>query len=220
MYDNLFIGTPTHACKQYCAGDFIKASIENAPKAWHATVCNSRRDISHMYHLPEFGRMGRKMELGDDFYGQKDSIHRRLVVSMNYLRAAFLSTGKPWFLSLEADVLLRKDTLPLLFDIAGHATDDNIQVLHANCYPGFNTSEVICKTERITLGCTLIHREVMERLEFRYEPAILAAFHDAFFGHDAVAAGFAVYYTPFAICDHAHDEGGHRGWQDLNPSEK
>lgn len=137
---------------------------------------------------------------------------------MNKLRAVFLEkTLCPLFLSLESDVMIREDTIRKM---VARIYQRGVDVVTAECYPGFFTDiPSFTRVNRMTLGCALIKREVIEAIEFRYEENLLAAFHDAFFIHDLNNKGFAAYYDPGIICDHCNTDPS-RGWGDLPITEK
>jgi len=212
----LFIATPTHICKRYCAKRFVDTTARYTRACdYHHIFCNSRASAREYYSGGDADYQD--MQFGEEFYGKEDSIHRRIVGTMQALRERFLAGNIRWFLSLESDVMLGPNTIKDMF-AAVNKYDANI--IHANCYPGFNTATKPTMTERITMGCTLICREALEQIEFRYEPTLLGAFHDAFFGSDAMRAGFDTYYMPDIFVEHVHDDVGNRGWEQLPDSEK
>jgi hypothetical protein len=222
MFDKVFIGTPTHFCKRYCAQEFVQAAnlYASSKGAYHVVLCNSRADAAMHYRAPGV-HYGHMPEIAVKWNGKPDSIHNRICCTMNMLRQNFLSAGSvdypspqwEWFLSLEADVILQPDTLERM--LAWQKP-----VLHTNCYDGFHQQKEAGKVDRITLGCTLVHRSVVERFEFRVDPEILGAFHDAFLAHDCNNAGIEMFYDPTIILPHRHDDVGTRGWNGLPSSEK
>ncbi len=214
-HDDVLIGTPTHFCKSYCAEKFSVALFAHANGAISFIACNSIVDVEAYYQ--KSGAHFIKLNLGEEFYDKEDSIHRRITHTMNLLREEFLSSGKKFFLSLEADVLLAEDTIDRLKETM-HA--HNADVVHANCYTGFNTSIKPSVTKRLTLGCTLIKREVLEAISFRYDPSMLNGFHDAFFAHDCADKNFLMIYDPAAKTIHLHDNANTRGWNSLSLKER
>lgn len=209
---DIFIGTPTHICKRYCADEFKNSLLEFANETQKSIVCNSIADAKDYYYSP--GIYYRHLSLSKEFFGYTDSIHRRLVFTMNFLREMFLDTTKNIFLSLESDVILRKNTIDDIVQCLNEHKE--IDVLHTNCYLGFNTVKKLSETDRLTLGCTAIRRHVLEKIKFRYDIKLLKAYHDAFFCHDAIQAGYKLYYHPDITLKHAHkSHSPSRGWEEL-----
>lgn len=210
----VFIATPTHICKRYCSAEFCKAAIENAVDPFGSkfhVYCNSRASAALYYG--DMKIMYRDIEPIEGFYEQPDSVHKRLVTTVRKLREDFLLTDCDWYLSLEADVILGPGMLMAMLH-------HNVDVLHTNCYPGFHTEPEFCETDRITMGCTLVKRHVIEKIPFRYDKGLLAAHYDAFFVNDCRAAGFGVYYDPQIEPDHREDRLPGRGWNNIPASER
>lgn len=238
QYNDVFIATPTHTCKRYCATKYLEAifsafkvqdvaprSLTTKENIYHSPViaiANNARGSAATYYNAVTLRHQKvvrffyfDLTLPDDFYGRADSIHRRIVYSMNYLRDRFLETDCKYFLSLEADVLINKHTLEGLLQ--------HIQlypVVHSNCYPGFHTQNFPCLVQRMTLGCTMISREVVEKIPFRYDVNLLACHHDGHFAFDTIQKGYEIFYDPYLKVDHVHNTLGSRGWEQLPMSER
>jgi hypothetical protein len=224
-YNNVFIATPTHICKRYCASRFLEAVERNADGAFHCIVDNSGSKAIKSYYPERKDRHvdSLKEMTPKDAEGKAWSIHERIVGSMNYCLGVFLNSfdkKHEWFLSLESDVILDVNTIQ---DLILTADKHCCKVVHSNCYPGFNKSLEICETDRLTLGCTLIHRSVFDSerfLCFRYDKEILAAFHDAFFAIDCKERGIKMIYNPFIKVLHMHAANKSRGWEELPSIER
>lgn len=230
--ESVFIGTPTHICKRYCAAEFCEAVYNNAFGCLHYISCNSQAasgsSAKHYYSQPESpDRSFFQHCLDDSYYGNKDSKHKRIAYSMNFLREKFLlesdTTNKlrkkkqlEWFLSLESDLILGKDTIEQLVN---SAFKYNASVLYSNCYPSFHFHKEPTEVDRITLGCTLIHRHVLEVIDFRYDSNILEAFPDAMFAYDCNRENFKMVYNPKIYVEHRNN-GKQRGWETLPMSER
>lgn len=218
---DVFIGTPTHICKRYCAAKFSTSLMENKGEAEVHVISNSLPPTAGVglpdssdYPLYYKGFNLTQLLLPLDFYNQRDSIHRRLVHTMNLLRSKFLNSSASIFLSLESDVVLEKYTLDDILRVLNENPD--VDVLHTNCYQGFNIERRFTLTDRITLGCTAIRQKVLDNINFRYDPNLLAAFHDAFFSYDCKERGFRMYYAPHIKVRHLEKvNGGGRGWNEL-----
>lgn len=215
MYDNVFIATPTHIIKRYCASEFTQAVADFAPGSEFHIASNSRGSAFSYYAQPHVKYHDMNF-IASFYYGRKDSIHRRIVDTVNFLRGIFLEGYCEYYLSLEADVKINKHTLP---DILSRM-QDGVKVLHTDCYPGFQSSQFFTTVNRLTMGCTMIHRSIVEQIPFRYDQSILAAHYDALFAHDCTAAGISMHYDPNIHVSHMHAPNGGRGWEQLNESER
>lgn len=220
QYPNLFIGTPTHVCKRYCAHEFMEATITNAPGTEFHVLCNSRDGLpiystfpGAVYH--HFGSF-----LDASHFHCVDSVHKRIAATCNELRSRFLDSKCDLYLSLESDVMLAPDALPRMVA----AISDEFPVVYANCYrwPNglpFLEYETPQRTGQITMGCTLIRRDVLEKIEFRYDPNLLAAFHDAHFAFDCNKLGIGMWYDPTIHLRHVEGGTGRRGWGEIPQDE-
>ena len=229
-HKNIMVLTPTHNVKDYAARHLVAHTSTAFPVEkrggpyWWCVAANSREfNWSPYIDATDAGiRCIHFSHLSDEYYGCEGAIHRRVVYTMNQLRECFLASNKRWFLSLEADVLVTASDINALIT---RVNEGRLVCLHANCYAGFNTSPVFCRTTRITLGCTLIHRSIIEKYEFRYEPEKLAAFHDAFLITDMVRDGVPAHYDPNIKPKHVSRDRGpdgklRRGWDKLPISER
>ena len=214
MFSSIFIATPTHICKSYCAAEFTRATYDHCRKygAAHYVACNSRGDAFKYYSNPPGVIYTHHPELGTAFSGGQDSIHRRITATMQFLRACFLNGNWEWFLSLESDVIINEKTVQSMLNCGQ-------LVVHSNCYHGFHACGT-GKVDRITLGCTLIHRSVLEPIHFRYDPKILGAFHDAFFAIDCLNSNKTIWYDETITVEHRHTDAGQRGWERLPSGER
>lgn len=225
-FPNLFIGTPTHSCKEYCADRFVDAVLKHAPGAFICVLCNSRLD-ARGYDVPGvyYDHIGRNHlvppVLDDSHYHTKEAVHKRIAKTCNMLREAFLEAEAfDLYLSLESDVILAADTLPRMLE----AISDDYPIVYANCYrwpSGRPFLEYTANgpTDRITMGCTLMKRKVLEKIEFRYDPELLAAFPDAHFAYDCRLHGFGMWYDPTIYVEHVEGGKGRRGWGEIPKDE-
>lgn len=221
--ENMFIATPTHIIKDYCAREFAhEASVRFSPSNIFI-LCNSKEEMRELYTVNNVNYL--HVHFDDSYYNVYGAIQRRVTTTMNILRHIFLEhTPKlDWFVSLEADVILNDAAVDELIRTLNERPD--IVVLHTECYHGFQdqlaAQEQTVEVDRMTLGFTAIHRSVLERFEFKINMDMLAAFHDAHFAMDCVANGIKIHYNPKIIVEH-RDSGAYngRGWQNLSLRER
>lgn len=223
LENNMFIATPTHIVKDYCAADFIKAACRYFPTDQIFVLCNSRESMSQFYSVNRVNYL--QVHFDDSYYDNYGCIQKRIAESMNILRYIFLKyTPKlDWFISLEADVIVNIRAVHRLCCTLNARPE--INVLHTECYHGFQAElaaqEEVVEVQRMTLGFTAIHRSVLEQIEFRYDPNNLVGFHDAWFAGDCMARGIKIFYDPKCVVEH-RDSGAYngRGWQNLSLRER
>jgi hypothetical protein len=221
--ENMFVATPTHIIKDYCAREFaVEVSSRFLPENVFI-LCNSKEDMQELYSVN--GIQYLHAHLDDSYFNEYGCIQRRVVISMNILRHIFLHhTPKlDWFISLEADVIMNNAAFNELVSTLNSRPD--IVVLHTECYHGFQDQLAaqynIVEVERMTLGFTAIHRSVLERFKFKVNPEAYEAFHDAHFAMDCVANGIKIHYNPKIVVDHRDSAAYNgRGWQNLSLRER
>jgi len=221
----IFIATPTHICKRYAAKQFSDAICLYTGNARSMVVCNSKADAAPYYAGCRKMQYTRLDVSKSEYNNRIDSIHRRITDSANMLRDYFLKhTMCEWYLSLESDVILIPTTMEKIFKrvSTGNFSQEGslIKVLHTNCYQYFNDANEFGKTNRITMGCTLIHRSVLDHIKFRYDIQRLNGHYDAFFASDCSSNFIDMFYDPDIHVHHIKNAYGFGGWQELPASEK
>lgn len=217
--ENLFIATPSHSCKRYCANEFTQALKEHAPQAYKSIIFNSTGRIlfggeNEVFQSVSF------LENATDLRNKIGSIHERIVQSAQKLREQFLAGKWEYYLSLESDVILNELTIPLLFSLARTYPDCN--VFHTECYTSFHPKyeNNPQRVHRLTMGCTLIHRDIIKDYPFRYDPLNLAAHYDALFAMDLNNNNVPIIYDANIVLEHRENRTTGRGWIELPRSEK
>lgn len=222
-YNDITVATPTHEVKGYCSAAQVEHllkcfPVESQVNGWWMVSANSRTfDWQPFMQVP--GIYTHQSILSGDFFGHKAAIHKRIVHSMNKMRAAFLQSDRTWFMSLEADVLPKPENMEAVLRRLNNT--EGLVCLYTNCYPGFIRQRIplFTKVSRMTLGFTILHRRMMELFKFRYDENLLAAHHDAFLVHDMVNQGYLPHYDPSIEPIHLSDALGYRGWERLPNSE-
>lgn len=158
----------------------------------------------------------------------------RLVKGRNILRKKVLDEGYDYFLSLEQDVIPPANVIERMLETkhnvisAGYFTIfpnyPSVRLIAFRHVPPANPDDPIWDVGEpfgimavlpsriidcaaIGLGCVLIHRDVLEKVEFRYDPATDAT-DDAFFSYDARKAGYPVYLDSGLLCQHYYNSWG------------
>lgn len=215
---NVLIGCPTHHCKEYalpqylrCVDSIRKASLEDGINVDIFLVDNSPEN-----HI--FIRMAedecRKKNI--DFLHTKveprksQPIHDRIAVSMNILRDRLLLGKYDWFMILEADVL--PNDPHCIGKLIQHCKENDLEGCQGEYYHGF-TPEGFKVSKFWLNGFCIVSRSVMEKLPFRYDPAVPGALPDAFLGCDMDSHSIPYGIHPTLQAVHLDSPWtGSRGW--------
>lgn len=230
---DIMVATPTHECKSYSASALIQSvssqfPLETRTDPWWVVAANSRQFDWWPWYFVDDARREHLKDLPDDHYENRMATHRRIVASMNRMRDIFLASEKTWFWCIEADVIVQAGTLPRILERLNEYVP---AVLYTKCYHFRNGAPFICMnpdeeaaikelpfTKRFTLGCTVIHRQILEAFSFRCDPDKPAAYHDAFLAHDMAQAGVFARYDP-SIQPLHYRSSITGGWEKLPRSE-
>jgi hypothetical protein len=202
----VLIGCPTWEGKRYCLQEYaaaVKALVKHTP-ADVLIIDNSKGDD----YLTGLRAAGLNAEKGPWLPGARD----RIVASRNILRQRALDGKYDYFFSLEQDVIPAPDTLSKLLshgkDIVTGVVrtplpfngEQDIRTLPMMYVPhprdpaglAYVPEAELAKPQLLRiaaagLGCVLIHRRVLERVQFRWQGT---AFDDMAFYKDAADAGF------------------------------
>lgn len=219
----ILIGCPTSYHKKYCLNEYVEG-IKKLNKINIYTdiliVDNSERDD----YLNEIKKSGLPAIKGPYFSGAKD----RIVSSRNILRKKVIEGNYDYFLSLEQDVVPDPDVLQKLLACGKKivsAVVTGMQNVNGNVIPApmlymqsklnpetiwFLEPAEIDKPQLIevhdcALGCVLIHRDVLEKIEFRY----IGGFDDMIFCKDSREKGYPIYCNTTARTTHLQKEYWH-----------
>lgn len=150
----------------------------------------------------------------------------RIVACRNMLRQKVLDEGYDWFFSLEQDVIPPQDVLErLLFarkhvisgvytkdynlvkdgKKVGHVVKPLLWMIHNGAMTQLEMADLkplrVQQVFATGLGCMLIHRSVLEKISFRWDPAF-KGFDDMFFCTDAYQKGIGVFTDTSIMCEH------------------
>ena len=160
-----------------------------------------------------------------------NSVMLKLCISHNDCRRFFLSKQYNYLLHLESDVFPPKNVIEtLIFNKkqvvgAGYHIYDGIQrtlliYKHLELSPTSVTSKVTTtddeilimngsciKVAQVGLGCILIKRNVLEKIEFRYKPMELS-YPDTYFAEDCHLNNIPIFCDTSFVCRHENKNWG------------
>lgn len=205
----ILVGCPTSEHKGYCLKEYVEA-VKNLN--CDVLLVDNSKDEEYYNKIKRLG-----INIIKDKYFEK--ARDRIVNSRNLLRKYCLEKGYDYLFSLEQDVIPPKDIIDKLLKhnkkIVGalyfKLEDENTLsplawVHHKGKYARrLNYGDIIEPRliEVITcgLGCVLMHRDVLEKVNFRYDKN-RDSFDDVWFGVDARRNGFKIYLDTSIKCKH------------------
>jgi len=211
MLPKILLASPTARVKDYAFSRWSEQSF-NLSYAHYSTYMVNNSDLSYSDKIREVGIECDTVEGGNGF----------LVRSQNLIRDKVLKGNYDYLLMLESDVFVRKDIIEYMLsfgkqvmnityfiDLERH-NDSTLclQYTHkgkgwAKSYPIYHdVKDGDLANEGLShagLGCTLIHRSVLERVEFRAKRGIFA---DSFFHLDVNKLGIPNHVTLDYIAEH------------------
>jgi len=209
----ILVGCPTSQHKKYCLNEYLEGIKNLTYENIHLVlVDNSETDE----YYEKLKKIGVSVIRGKNFENIKDSV----INSRNILRKYCLENDYDYLLSLEQDVVPQKDVIEKLLKhnkkIIGalyfylgkdketllpmvwiHHEGEFARRLEFHEIPEEELIEVIT----CGLGCVLIKRDVLEKIEFRHEKN-QDPWDDLWFAEDAREKGFKVYVDTGARCKH------------------
>lgn len=215
----IFIGCPTYARYKYCVDLWIECvkKIQEFSKEHQVDyLLADNSETDDFYNKLKSKRVN---VIKTPYFLD---VRERVVHARNILRQKAIEGGYDYFFSLEQDVLPEKDILNKLLNcnqkIISAYYGKNVKVLLKEVETGelkrgvielaliwlkegnklrrANPQEVLNKgvieVGGFGIGCTLIHRDVFEKIKFKYEPE-KKAFDDMFFCEDAEKFGYKLF---------------------------
>lgn len=222
----VFIGTPTSDVKNYCWDEFYSRVNALSYKKRKFAIIDNSKSRKNLKNL-------RKIGIECDYVNpkQKDAI-KFICESHNALRRIFLSTKAEYFLHLESDVIPPQDVIerlllhekavvsaPYFINVGDKShlmiiekEADTIGSLETTRMDNFADFKImdgqLHKVHSAGLGCTLIHRDIMKDIKFRYEEGF-NAHPDTFFAIDLDAKGIPFYVDTGILCEHRNSPFAH-----------
>lgn len=212
----VLIGAPTYKGKDYALRDFafsLKSIVyDNADILYVDNTVNG--DISEI--MNECGINTIKLS------NPHKLVSKRMSQSNNVIRKKVLDEGYEYYLSLETDMIVpetiiyellatRKKLIGCLYNIYGGALRTKCAFLADASITGrftYATAPLLDsqplnrpahRVEQCGLGCTLIHRSILEKIEFR---SSMSTTPDSHFFRDCIANDIQPYLYTDAVCFH------------------
>jgi len=228
MEPKVLVGCPTSDYKDYCLKEYA-GSIKNLSyKNYDILLVDNSEDDGYFNKIKS---MGIKV-IKDKFV---ESARDRIVNSRNILRKYALDNSYDYLLSLEQDIIPTKDIIERLLS---HKKEAVCGVYFAvNFYKGkhqllplvwvdfdketkmmhYIDNERLWNNKLIEiatsgLGCMLIHKDVLEKIEFRYNKDD-EGFDDMWFCKDLRESGIKLYCDTSLKCKHLIKDWS---WKDIN----
>ncbi|GAL83439.1 hypothetical protein MYP_666 [Sporocytophaga myxococcoides] len=225
MKPKVLVGSLTSRAKDYCFQDWIGNVKSFTYPDFELFISDNSFDLNYSNFLKGFAKVGHIDPAG------KTTIEV-LCESHNQVRDYFLSTNADFLLHLESDVFPPSGIIEeLLFHsvdvVSGmyfygegsrsklliNVVEDFGNVRNANKID-HRISDIMFADGGLKrvfscgIGCTLIHRSVLEKVSFRYEKTKLMH-PDAFFYHDIFKAGITAWLDTSILCEHRNTNWNH-----------
>ncbi len=218
----ILVGCPTSQHKEYCLDQYVSGLRQLKYDNFDVLLVDNSRNEEYAQRIREKGVECRKVP-----YSQ--GVMKRLADSRNVLRERVLTENYDYFFSLEQDVIPPpviigrllahgKKVVSGLYTKLAKIKDESGRELRTEQVPvAYVWDESVRDARRLLrkemknkglmriigggLGCLLIHRSVLEKIEFRAaDPSV--GCDDMFFFNDLHALGIAAYCDTGAVCKH------------------
>ncbi len=221
FFTKLLVGCPTSFHKSYCLQEYLNGVKALTYPHYELVLVDNSPDTSY-YDLLE----SKDVTVFKTPYSA-ETARERIVISRNMLRQYILENDYDYFLSLEQDVIPPPDVIerllshqkpvvsgvyykdyvikkgdtvtetiimPLLF--RRRLDNSFIQLLERDVL-----EPALLSVDIAGLGCVLIHRDVLEKVSFRYEPDQIV-FDDFWFCQDLAKEHIPLYADTRVKCKH------------------
>lgn len=222
MNPKILVGCPTYDGKDYCLDKYINAVKSLSYQNYDILIVENSPGDNYFNKLQSSGIKALK-----DI--PEKTPHKTIVHSRNLIKDYVLKNNYDYFLSLEQDVIPPRDIIerllrhnkkvisavyytfykfqgipklrPLIWaDVPGEP--DKMRFMNSECRAAFNSKEPVLKEIKMCgLGCVLIHRTILEKINFRV-PDNNVTYDDFAFCDDVRSIGEDVWADLSAQCDH------------------
>lgn len=221
-WPKILVGCPTSQHKEYCLDQYVNGVRQFKYQNFDVLLVDNSEGEEYAQRIREKG-----VECCKVPYSQ--GVMKRLADSRNVLRERVLTGGYDYFLSLEQDVIPPpiiigrllahgKKVVSGLYTKLAKIKDQTGRILRTEQVPvAYVWDESIQDARRLLrkemknkglmriigggLGCLLIHRSVLEKIEFRVaDPSV--GCDDMYFFNDLHDLGIAAFCDTGALCKH------------------
>ena len=224
MNPKVLVGSPVSDLYDYCFEDFLKSRTSLTYKNYDLFfIDNSKTE--------EFSRKLKQHKLPFSKIDYLENARERMVVSRNLLRKKALEEGYDYFLNLDQDIIPPIDIIEKMlknnkkiqtgvyFVYNNQYSSEQTRYLIPTLWVSDNSDKKIDgasirlmhpkETEQDKLvkviscgsGCLFIHREILEKIEFRYDP-FFPYFDDNWFCRDVFYNDFEIFADLSIKCKH------------------
>ena len=195
----ILIGCPTCNLYEYCLDEYLDRARNLSYSNYDLLIVDNSKDENYHKKIKE--------AIKDEYV---EPAIKRIVSSRNKLRKYALENNYDYFLSLEQDVIPPKDIIERMLRHAKHVVSGIYfldEKLTAKAFP--LTKEQLWDDPGLYeigsagLGCVLIHRSILESIEFRSENK---EFDDRFFYKDCKEKEIPIFCDTSIKCKHLTKE--------------
>ncbi len=225
----ILIGCPTADFKEYCLDRYVKGLQNLSYTNFDLIIVDNSEANDYFETLKkkinkETAPNAKNIEIIKDEF--KESARERIISSRNIIRQKVLDGKYDYFLSLEQDIVAHKDIIQRLLSNLEKTNGKIITAVYFNnqviglkqiiaplvyvehykdktgmmFIPKHRLMEgKLIPVKACGIGCILIHRDVLEKIKFRYEGN---GFDDMMFCKDSIENGFDIWCDCSLIVEH------------------
>lgn len=208
----ILVGAPTADVKNYCVHEWVE-NVKSFlyPEKVDIFLADNSEDKKNVEFLKSLG-----IEAERTRFSKSDSIISRVTKSHNLVRQKTLEGGYDFLLHLETDIFPPTDVIPRLlahrkpvvgvsYDIFDWQDREPVMLQVEELYDGESRSAIVrgkynhgaydgtlIDAWANGVGCTLIHRSVLEKIKFRYDKE-RDGFCDSWFAWDLRQMGIPMH---------------------------
>lgn len=211
----VLVGGPVSDFHEYCFSDFVKSRKNLTYNNHDLLFVDNSKTPSFASRLESEGFMVKRIPY-------KEKARDRLVDSRNLLRNYMVDNGYDFFLNLDQDIMPPPNIIERLLShgkkvvtaiyfnpirlpvsnevklrpVVGFLEGNNVRFLRPE-----EMNKGLLEVDACGSGCILMHRDVLSKLEFRYNEGS-EGFDDVMFVHDAKNLGYKVYVDTSLVVKH------------------